>query len=487
MTGRYGWPEEARVAAVGAIGRRTGPHLQITVPATMVLATDIQNAVTPLIRVAERDQIAAETVTRDQLEQAVAWAGPGHRQLGQLPSCAGRTTDPAPGAQSGGQRGTNQQEGQPLITELRSEADVMRTLTTGTRPLDWYYQQCYGAGVTERDGGHEPVPGNPSDFVWKRRVRNDLQHLRAKGRGFHIDRTIWAIRGTPARPERLTLIVVGGTPREFELRLAEAVTLLRELDEPADLILADPPWALRRGDDPRFANGHGYRRDQGAVVGGYIDVPPAEYPAFTLEWIQAAAEALRPGGQLAVITGPQRSAHVQVAAEQAGLTWITSIAAKKDFPLATTRQPSCAHWRVTVMCRGSRRHPRRVFNPPIDQPAAQSGRAYPLDWWVANGNANRRGDLLRYDNMLPQKLVNRTIHCFSDPGDHVVVPFVGGGTEMIGCWQLDRRLTAGDKNLQAIRFAGARLLAEHAWRDDVQPPLDLRPTQQVDAQLAGLW
>ena len=62
-------------------------------------------------------------------------------------------------------------------------------------------------------------------------------------------------------------------------------------------MLADPPWGLRRGQG-RFADGHGYRgRDPGKVLGGYVDVEPADYPQFTREWVGAAATALRPGGQ----------------------------------------------------------------------------------------------------------------------------------------------------------------------------------------------
>jgi hypothetical protein len=47
---RAQWPEQARAAAIDAISRRIGPDLQVTVPVVMYLATDILNAVAPLIR-----------------------------------------------------------------------------------------------------------------------------------------------------------------------------------------------------------------------------------------------------------------------------------------------------------------------------------------------------------------------------------------------------------------------------------------------------
>jgi site-specific DNA-methyltransferase (adenine-specific) len=353
---------------------------------------------------------------------------------------------------------------------LATEADVLRTLRTGTYTVSELYGLCEERTAVGRDGGQDPVPAHPGDRRWKRRVRGALETLRRTGRAERIGRTAWAIQGPPHHPARLLLIVAGATPRDFELRLQAATELLAGLDEPADLVLCDPPYGLRRGRG-HFADGNGYRRDHTRVVGGYVDVDPGEYADFTHGWVQAAAAALRPAGQLAAITGPQRAAIVQCAAEQAGLTWVSTIAARRTFPLATLRRPASAHWAITVMCRGALGNPRRVFHPPADLPAARSGHPYPLDWWAdGNGRADRPG-LLRYDNSLPLPLVRRAVTAFSDRGEHVVDPFLGAGTTAVACWKTGRRFTGGDLNPAAVRFAAARLLDEHAWPDEYQPGL----------------
>jgi DNA modification methylase len=342
---------------------------------------------------------------------------------------------------------------------LATEADVLRTLRTGTYTVSELYALCQEQAPVGRAGGHDPIPDHPGDRRWKRR----------SGQAERIGRTAWAIQGPAHQPSRLLLIVAGATPREFELRLQAATELLAGLDEPADLVLCDPPYGLRRGRG-HFTDGNGYRRDHTRVIGGYVDVEPGEYADFTHGWVQAAAAALRPAGQLAAITGPQRAAIVQCAAEQAGLTWVSTIAARRTFPLATLRRPAAAHWSITVMCRGSLGNPRRVFHPPADLPAARSGHPYPLDWWADNGRADRPG-LLRYDNSLPLRLVTRAVTAFSDPGGHVADPFLGGGTTAVACWATGRRFTGGDVNPEAVQFAAARLLNEHAWPDDYQPGL----------------
>jgi hypothetical protein len=261
------------------------------------------------------------------------------------------------------------------MSALATEADVVRTLRDGTYTLDELYHRCAAQTDVGRDNGHHPpTDAHPTDAVWKRRVRSALQTLKASGRAERVGRGVWALRGSTERPKRLMLILPGGALADFELRLQDAMDLLAGLDEPADLVVTDPPYALRRGTAASSAH-RVYGRDASKVVPGYVDVDPGAYEEFTFAWVAAAAAALRHAGQLAVVTGPQQAALVQYAAERSGLTWVSSIAAFREFALRSTRRPACSHWTatVTVMCRGPLSHPRRVFNVPADLPRTSPG------------------------------------------------------------------------------------------------------------------
>ncbi len=353
---------------------------------------------------------------------------------------------------------------------LETEADLLRTLRSGTYTLAELYALCETAVDVSRDNGRLPVSDrHRTDSVWKHRVRGWLANAKAKGLAERVDRATWLIQGTAKNPSRLVLLNAGGELAGVEMRVQDAVDLLHSVEEPVDLVLCDPPYALGRGNG-HFADGNGYRRDPAKVLDGYLDVDPSAYAEFSYRWISAAAAILRNGGQLAIITGPQQACHVQYAAEQAGLTWVSQIVARKVFPLLTSRRPSCAHWCVTVMCRGPLTNPKRVFHPPADLPKAASGANYPLDWWDANGRADRPG-LVRYDNALPLRLVSRLVHAFSDPGELVVDPMLGSGTTPIAAHLARRRFIGGDLNPAAIRFAAARLLDEHLWPAWRQPAL----------------
>ena len=358
----------------------------------------------------------------------------------------------------------------PMTGKLVTESDAIRTIRAGTYTLPALYEYVAARADIARDGGLEPPDDqHPTDTRWRRRVRGLLQNLRVNGNANRIAASVWAIRGSRERPQHLILIAPGGILQQVELLLKDAVALLCELEEPADLVLCDPPYGLRRGTSASSAN-RVYQRNRSQVIAGYVDVPAEEYREFTFAWVAAAARALRPAGQLVAITGPQQAAIVQYAAEDSGLQWVNSVPAYRDFALRTTRRFACSHWQVTIMCRGRQQDSRRVFNTPEDLPKARSGIDYPLDWWPENGRADRPG-LLRYDNSLPLRLLLRAMEACSNSGELVVDPCVGSGTTAIAARRLHRRFIGGDINPLALRFAAARLLAEHAWPEEAAPPM----------------
>jgi hypothetical protein len=76
--------------------------------------------------------------------------------------------------------------------------------------------------------------------------------------------------------------------------LGEAHEILAHLEEPATLVIADPPYALGvgRGDD-EDTGARVYQRNDNKVVSGYGD--PEEYRERTTQWVQSGGSSgLRP-------------------------------------------------------------------------------------------------------------------------------------------------------------------------------------------------
>lgn len=371
---------------------------------------------------------------------------------------------------------------------MRTERDVIETLRGRAVTIDEIYAACEAAAVVSRSGGAEVVHGR-TDTRWRRRARGALQSLRRSGRAERVGDGTWLIRGTVAAPRNLILIVAGD-PSRMELVLASAERLLHECDETPALILADPPWGLgiaATGRPDHRDNGERlYARNPVHLVGGYVDVEPADYREFSQRWIEAAAAVLPVAAYLAVITGPGQCARVQVTAEDAGLTFVNQIIVPRPFALATSRRFSHAHRVVTVLCRGPEVSRRRFFAVPTDLPKARSGRDYPLDVWPDVGKHERRNQV-RYPTMLHPVVPSRLIRALT-PGDDnggrageslVVDPFVGGGETAIAAWRCRRRFLGGDLNPKALTLTAARLSRE-ALNCPVDHPVALGSTRKQD-------
>lgn len=371
---------------------------------------------------------------------------------------------------------------------LRTERDVVAAMA-GAVTLQALYQACVEAGVAGRDGGLDAIPDHGSDVVFKRRVRSALQSLKQAGKAYRVTAATWVIAGTVQAPRQALLLLLGdGEPTPIELLVGDAVDVLRRTDEAFDLVFADPPWGLSRQADDRAwrRSRRVYARNPDQVVPGYRDVSPGQLADFTCRWVAAAAAALRPGAYLAVVTGPQQAARVQVAAEDVGkLTYVNQLVVRRPFPTyaATPRRFSHAHLVITVLCAGPLDSRQRFFAVPADLPKAASGRDYPRSWWDNDTARPDGGDswadlprysrpgLLRYETALPPPLVRRVVHAFT-PGPEnggrpwqalVADPFLGGGTTAVVCFEERRRFHGSDLNPHAVRFTAARLLVEHAW------------------------
>jgi hypothetical protein len=345
---------------------------------------------------------------------------------------------------------------------LRTEGDVAKALADGAFTVDELYEACVAAGVSQRDHGHRPIPTHGRDQIYKRRARGALQALKRSGQARRVAPGTWIITGTRQRPRWALFVPLSGDLATMELVLGEAIDILAQAEEPVDLLVTDPPYALRRG-HADAAYRRTYRRQHDRVMPGYIDVPPAAYAEFTAGWVSAAARVLRPGGHLAVVTGPQQAARVQVAAEDAGLTYVNTIAVRRTFPLRTTRRLAFAHWTVSVLCRGPLDSPARYYRCPDDLPRARSGLDYGQDLWL-DIPPHQRLRQLRWDNELPPLLVSRLIRAFtreprSDrPAELTADPFLGGGTTALVARALGRRFYGGDLAPEALRLTMARVL-----------------------------
>lgn len=208
--------------------------------------------------------------------------------------------------------------------------------------------------------------------------------------------------------------------------------------EKATLILADPPFGI------------GWKYDQ------YKDnLPPAAYTAFTAEWIAAARDALLPDGSLFISISDEYAAEVCVAAKTAGLHLRNWVIWEYGFGPHLESKWGRNKTHVLYFCKDAKK---RVWNPIRvmserqrmgDKRANPHGRV-PGDVWKFSRICGTFRERTSHPCQQPIELPTRIVLSCSRPGDLVLSPFCGSGTDGVAAVSHGRR------------FLGCELSADYA-------------------------
>ena len=236
-----------------------------------------------------------------------------------------------------------------------------------------------------------------------------------------------------------------------------------------DFVFADPPFNI----------GQNYK--------GYKDnVPEVDYCLFTVNWLKAACEAVRPGGVLA-LHGPDDLAFIyhdcmkheegferiawvnwHYRFGQCGRSnWIDSrchclIYAKSYHPndeglfvkhtwnpeavLVDSDRVAYGDKRVNETERGGKRLPFNVWGIASDGP----------NWGRVSGAGSNKERRPAHPNQLPCVYLARLLRAYTDPTDRVLDPFCGSGTSAAVCQELQRHCVTIDVSEETLASAKER-------------------------------
>jgi site-specific DNA-methyltransferase (adenine-specific) len=260
-------------------------------------------------------------------------------------------------------------------------------------------------------------------------------------------------------------------------------------DGSVDLVVTDPPYGI----DGDRLDRH-YNRDESQVVRGYVEVPGADYAAFTRAWVTEAARVLRPGGALFVVSGYTHLYEVLGALRASPLVEVNHIVWKYPFGVWTTRKFVSSHYHVLYWARPGGE---RTFNLEarfgLAERTEDGGSLNYLDredvWTIGReykpGRAKNR-------NELPMALLEKIVQYASNEGDLVCDLFLGGGSTAQAAIELNRRF-AGFEVSDAIFAARVPALAAlvpgerlAALRSPVIAPVPNRGRAWTAAEAAAL-
>lgn len=256
-------------------------------------------------------------------------------------------------------------------------------------------------------------------------------------------------------------------------------------DDCADLIIADPPYSLNK--DKEFGDGAFFESRE-----AWFD--------WCKRWLNEAKRILRPSGNLFVYAIHHNACFLQCYMYELGLKYRRQIIWHYENGWSKYRNgPSC-HYEPILWF--ARRHDStfHVIREPykseerLRHRITKNGKV-----WTPHPDGRQAGDVWKFPTLAGQRfaaertehptqkpltLSRRLIEHFSNPGDLVVIPFVGSGSECVAAVETGRRFTGAEINSAYAEIAQSRI-AKSSGKLFQESPEEHRG-QSVVAGEAGL-
>ena len=249
----------------------------------------------------------------------------------------------------------------------------------------------------------------------------------------------------------------------IDARHGDAISLLREIpDELVDLVIADPPYNL----------GKDYGNNQDSKgFGEYID--------FTREWIGESKRILSPRGSIYVFMGVRFISYLfEVLEKEFDFQFNSWIVWHYTQGMGKTKGFSPRHDDILFFTKGNEytfnldsvRVPQKFYRDRNNMRGANPGDVWQFSH-VHYCNANRQN----HPTQKPEGLIERMVLASTREGELVVDPFMGSGTTLRVCQQLNRCAIGIDVNPEYVEMTRNRLAQPFNGFDSVDPRMERVP------------
>ena len=244
----------------------------------------------------------------------------------------------------------------------------------------------------------------------------------------------------------------------------DALKFLASLpDACADLIIADPPYSIAK--DKEFGEGAFFTSREAWL-------------AWCKQWMTEAKRLLKPTGNLFVYAIHHNACFLQCYLYEIGLEYRRQIIWNYENGWSKYRNSPACHYEPILWFAKAQDSTFHVLREPyksqdrLRHPITKKGKV-----WTPHPDGRQGGDVWQFPTLAGRRFANertehptqkplplsrRLVEHFSNPGELVVVPFVGSGSECVAAVETGRRYIGSEINGQYVEIARSRIAAVSA-------------------------
>lgn len=252
-----------------------------------------------------------------------------------------------------------------------------------------------------------------------------------------------------------------------EIICGDAIENLRRLpDQSIDLVIADPPYNLSKGNTINFNRGNlkGFGGEWNKVMQAWDNLPLGDYFKFTLEWLSEIKRVLKPTGSIWVFGTYHNIGIINFVFQILELEIINEVIwyKRNAFPNLAGRRLTASHETLLWGHAGAKRQyyfdykfSKNYFN--ASDLLKIQGKQMRTVWDIPNNKESREIKFGKHPTQKPLSVCKRIIKLCSKPGDLILAPFAGAGTECLAAKELKRHYIGLELENEYVQIANRRL------------------------------
>lgn len=221
------------------------------------------------------------------------------------------------------------------------------------------------------------------------------------------------------------------------------------LDNSIDLIIADPPYNLSKGEKLSINSTtklSGMGGNWNKVMENWDTMSFKDYLEFTKAWLTEAQRILKPTGSMWIFGTYHNIGFINVVCQELGIEIINDVVwyKRNAFPNLSGRRLTASHENILWCNKGGKKR-EYFFNYEYSKNALfpedklkQPEKQMRTVWDIPNNKEKNEYKWGKHPTQKPLRILNRIINISSHPNDIILTPFSGAGSECVAAKKLNR-------------------------------------------------
>lgn len=239
-------------------------------------------------------------------------------------------------------------------------------------------------------------------------------------------------------------------------------------DNSVDLIIADPPYNLSKGNNWKWDNSidlKGMGGNWNKINEAWDNYSLMEYFKFSVAWLKEAQRILKPTGSIWIFGTYHNIGIINVVCQLLNIEIINEIIwyKKNAFPNLSGRRLTASHETI-LWCNKGDGNRKYYFDYEYSKNGIfekdelkKQGKQMRTVWDLSNNKKKIELQFGKHPTQKPLKILDRIIRLASKPGDLVFTPFAGAGSECIAAKESNRKYLGFEIEQKYIDIANKRL------------------------------